>query len=233
LHRFSHVGGRDWPIVLQEARHTAEKRTVDTVKKVLESAPPRKFKESVEISFNLRDVDLSVPKNRVDVEVALPKGRGKAIKICLIGSAELAFKAKDVADLVIQPDQLEELAGNKKKVRDLARKFDFFIAEAPLMPVIGKRMGQILGPHGKMPKPILPNADPVPTITAMRNTVRVKSGERRTFHAPVGTRDMTPEDIAENVDFLFKRVLTKLERGRFNIHSAYLKTTMGPAVRFL
>ncbi len=203
------------------------------MKKVLESAPPRKFKESVEISVNLRDVDLSVPKNRIDIEVALPKGRGKPIRICVIGSAELAFKARSTADFVIQPDQLEELAGNKKKVRDLARKFDYFIAEAPLMPVIGKRMGQILGPHGKMPKPIPPNADPTPTITAMRSTVRLKSGERRTFHAPVGTRDMTPEDIAENVDFLFKRLLTRLERGRFNIHSVYLKTTMGPAVRYL
>jgi len=199
----------------------------------LESAPPRKFKESVEISVNLRDVDLSVPKNRIDIEVALPKGRGKPIRICVIGSAELAFKARSTADFVIQPDQLEELAGNKKKVRDLARKFDYFIAEAPLMPVIGKRMGQILGPHGKMPKPIPPNADPTPTITAMRSTVRLKSGERRTFHAAVGTRDMTPEDIAENVDFLFKRLLTRLERGRFNIHSVYLKTTMGPAVRYL
>lgn len=199
----------------------------------MESAPPRKFKESVEISVNLRDVDLSVPKNRIDIEVALPKGRGKPIRICVIGSAELAFKARSTADFVIQPDQLEELAGNKKKVRDLARKFDYFIAEAPLMPVIGKRMGQILGPHGKMPKPIPPNADPTPTITAMRSTVRLKSGERRTFHAAVGTRDMTPEDIAENVDFLFKRLLTRLERGRFNIHSVYLKTTMGPAVRYL
>lgn len=181
----------------------------------------------------MRDVDLSVAKNRVDLEVVLPKGRGKAIKVCLIGSAELAFKARSVADLVIQPEQLEDLAGNKKKVRELARKFDFFIAEAPLMPVIGKRMGQILGPHGKMPKPIPPNADPAPIITAMRSTVRVKSGERRTFHAPVGTRDMSAEDLADNLDALIKRVIGKLERGRVNIQSAYLKTTMGPAVRYM
>lgn len=181
----------------------------------------------------MRDVDLSVAKNRVDLEIILPKGRGKAIKVCLIGSAELAFKARSVADLVIQPEQLEDLAGNKKKVRELARKFDFFIAEAPLMPVIGKRMGQILGPHGKMPKPIPPNADPAPIIAAMRSTVRVKSGERRTFHAPVGTRDMSAEDLADNLDAVIKRVIGKLERGRVNIQSAYLKTTMGPAVRYM
>ena len=199
----------------------------------MESSPPRKFKESVEISINLKDVDLSVAKNRIDIEVPLPKGRGKGVKVCVIGSAELAFKAKQTADLVIQPDQLEEYAGSKKKVRALAKEYDFFIAEAPLMPTIGKRMGQILGPHGKMPRPIPPNADPTSIINALKGTVRVKSGERRTFHAAIGTRDMSPEDLAENVDALFKRVLSKLERGRFNIHSAYLKTTMGPAVRYM
>jgi large subunit ribosomal protein L1 len=67
----------------------------------------------------------------------------------------------------------------------------------------------------------------------MRSTVRVRSRDRRTFHAPIGTRDMQPEDIAENLDALMRRVMGKLERGRFNIQSAYVKTTMGPAVRYL
>ncbi len=187
----------------------------------------------MEISVNLRDVDLSIAKNRIDLEVILPKGRGKTLKICLIGSTELAFKAKDVADLIIRPEQIEEYSGSKKKVRQLAKEYDYFIAEAPLMPVIGKRMGQILGPHGKMPKPIPPQADPKPIIMAMRATVRVKSGERKTFHAPVGTRDMKPEDIADNIDALFRRIIGKLERGRVSIRSAYVKTTMGPAIKFM
>ena len=81
----------------------------------------------------------------------------------------------------------------------------------------------------------LPTAsgDPTAQINSMRSTVRVRSRDKRTFHAPIGTRDMAPEDIAENLDFLMRRVLVKLERGRFNIQSAYVKTTMGPAVRYL
>lgn len=70
-------------------------------------------------------------------------------------------------------------------------------------------------------------------IKNMRNTVRVRSKDRRTFHAAIGTRDMPPEDIADNLDALMRRVMGKLERGRFNIQSAYVKTTMGPAVRYL
>jgi len=190
----------------------ADKHSVETVKKLLEAAKPRKFKESVELAVNLRDVDLSVPKNRVDEEVVLPKGRGKSIRICVFASGELALKARNVADLVIQPQEIEEYATNKRKARGLAQACDFFIAEAPLMPVIGKRLG---------------------LITAMRNTVRVRSRDKPTFHAALGTRDMPPEDLAENLDAVMRRLIGKLERGRFNIRSAYLKTTMGPAVKYL
>lgn len=211
----------------------AEKRSIETVKKALEAAKPRRFHESVEVAINLKDVDLSVPKNRIEDEFPLPKGRGKTIKVCAFASGELALKAKAAADLVIQPQEIEEYAGNKTKARALAQDYDFFIAEAPLMPVIGRRLGVVLGPRGKMPRPVPPTADPGPMIKAMRNTVRVRTKDRRTFHAPIGTRDMTPEDLADNLDFLMRRVLGKLERGRFNIHSAYVKTTMGPAVRYL
>ncbi len=211
----------------------AEKHTIETVKKALEAARPRNFKESVEVALNLREVDLSIPRNRIDEEIVLPKGRGKPIKVCVFASGELALKAKNVADLVIPPEQIEEYASDKRKARLLAREYDYFIAEAPLMPVIGKRLGIVLGPRGKMPRPVPPTADPTNMINAMRNSVRVRSKDRRTFHAPIGTRDMSPEDLAENLDFLMRRVMGKLERGRFNIQSAYVKTTMGPAVRYL
>jgi len=212
---------------------TAEKKTVETVRKAIESAPERKFKESVEVSINLRDIDLSVPKNRLDEEVVLPKGRGKKIKVCVFGSGEMAVKARNAADLIIQPQEIESYAGDKKKAKQLAEECDFFIAEAPLMPVIGKRLGIVLGPRGKMPRPVPPGSDPTPVINSMRNTVKVRSRDKRTFHAPFGTRDMPPEDLADNLDFLMRRVLGKLERGRFNIRSAFVKTTMGPAVRYL
>jgi len=211
----------------------AEKHTIETVKKALEAARPRNFKESVEVALNLREVDLSIPRNRIDEEIVLPRGRGKPIKVCVFASGELALKAKNVADLVIPPEQIEEYASDKRKARLLAREYDYFIAEAPLMPVIGKRLGIVLGPRGKMPRPVPPTADPTNMINAMRNSVRVRSKDRRTFHAPIGTRDMSPEDLAENLDFLMRRVMSKLERGRFNIQSAYVKTTMGPAVRYL
>ncbi len=211
----------------------AEPKTIETVKKVVEDSKKRNFEESVDIAFNLKDVDLSVPRNRVELEVVLPKGRGKDIKIAVFGSAEMALKAKKVADLVIQPEELEDLADDKKKAKSIARSYGFFVAEAPLMPVIGKRLGVVLAPRGKMPRPIPPGADPAPMISGLRNTVRIRSRDKRTFHAPVGTKSMSVEDLADNVDEVVKRVTGSLERGKMNLASVHLKTTMGPSIRLM
>ena len=84
-----------------------------------------------------------------------------------------------------------------------------------------------------MPRPIPPGSDPGPILNAVRNSVKVRSNDRRTFHATVGSREMSPEDLAANVDSVMKRVLARLERGQSNIHSVFVKTTMGPAIRIM
>ena len=211
----------------------ADKNIIEGIKKAIDSAKERKFLESMEAAINLKDVDLSNPKNRINEEVILPKGRGKTIKIAVFGSGELAIKARKSADLVILSEEIDTLVDDKNKAKQMVIEHDFFIAEAPLMPIIGKRLGIYLGTRGKMPKPIPPNADPGPLIKNLRNTVRLRSKERKTFHVPIGTKTMTVEDIAENLELVIKRLEEKLERGRMNIYSIYVKTTMGPAVKII
>jgi large subunit ribosomal protein L1 len=203
------------------------------VKKALESAPARQFGESVELAFNLKNVDLSIPKNRVDEEVQLPKGRGKTPKVAVFASGELATRARATADVVVMPEQIEELAGDKRKARKLANDMSFFVAEAPLMPTIGRTLGTVLGPRGKMPRPMPPQGDPTAVVKSLKNTVRVRSRDRRTFHAPIGTREMTAEDLTENAFLIIDRVVKKLERGDQNIQSVYVKTTMGPSEKVM
>ncbi len=210
-----------------------DQETLKAVKKALEERPKRNFVETVELAINLRDVDLTVPTNRIDEEVQLPHGRGKPVKVGVFASGELAVRSKAVADIVIPPEEIEKIATDKRRAKHLASETDFFLSEAPLMPTIGRRLGVVLGPRGKMPKPIAPSADPKPIIETMRTTVRVRSRDKRTFHAAVGSTAMSPEQLAENVDAVLKRLSTRLARGRLNIHSVYVKTTMGKAERLL
>ena len=205
-----------------------DRSSVEVVTEALARATERKFSESVELSVNLKDLDLTVPKNRLEDEVPLPKGRGRTVKVAVFGSPELCQKMRGVADIVVTASELDDFAkGAKKAVGGI----DFLLAEAPLMPTIGKRLGVVLGPRGKMPRPVAPGSDPTNLVNALKRSIRVRSKGKRTFHAPVGTRSMKPEEIAQNVDAVLARIVGKLERGRTNIESVYVKTTMGPAVR--
>ncbi len=209
----------------------AEQGLIEGIQKALEQAKPRNFTESVEVAINLRDIDLSVPSNRIEEEIILPKGRGRDVKVAVFASGEMAVKARDAADAIIAPEDIEALAEDKAKAKDLAQNHDFFVAEAPLMPAIGRRLGTVLGPRGKMPRPLPPGGDPVRVIQNLKRGVRLRSKDRPTFHAALGTRDMKPEDLAENLETILKRVEARLPRGRMNIGSVYVKTTMGPAVK--
>jgi large subunit ribosomal protein L1 len=211
----------------------AEKATVTAVRKALEHSPKRNFKQTVDLSINLKDVDLSIPKNRIQEDIVLPHGRGRPIKVCVIGSGEMLIKAKEVADRVVSVEELGTIADDKKQAKKMANEFEYFIAEAPLMPIIGKRLGIVLGPRGKMPKPIPPGADPKLMIDNLRKSVSVRSRDKMTFHTAVGTTDMTPEDIADNIELIFKRLGQKLEKGTMNIRSAFVKTTMGPSEKVI
>ena len=209
------------------------KTLVTAIQAALEQAPERKFPESVELAFNLINVDLSIPKNRIDEEVQLPKGRGKTPKVAIFASGELAVKARASADLVIMPEQIDELAGDKRRARKVVDEHTFFLSEAPLMPTIGRTLGTVLGPRGKMPRPVPPTADPSALISSLKNAVRARSRDRRTFHCPIGVRTMNAEDLADNAALVLDRITKKLERGEQNFASIYVKTTMGPAQKIL
>jgi large subunit ribosomal protein L1 len=210
-----------------------DQHLVDIVKKLQAESKQRKFLESVELAVNLKDIDLTNPKNRIQEDFILPHGRGRPVRIGLFGGSEMAMKAKGFADVVVLPEELEELAKDKVKAKKFARTGDFFIAEAPLMPTIGKRLGVVLAPRGKMPKPIPPGSDPKAAIEKLRSSITMRTRDKKTFHMPIGTKEMPPEKLAENLDAVLKRLMSKLERGKLNIQSAYVKTTMGPSFKVM
>lgn len=210
-----------------------DQNLIEVMKKLQTESKKRNFVESVELAVNLKDIDLTNPKNRIQEEIMLPHGRGRQVKVGLFGGSEMAMKAKGVADIVIQPEEIEEIAKDKAKAKKFARTNDYFVAEAPLMPTIGKRLGIILAPRGKMPKPIPPGSDPKVAIDKLRVSVSVRTRDKKTFHLAIGTKDMPPEQLAENLDAVIKRLTTRLERGKMNIRSAYVKTTMGPSYKVI
>ena len=208
-----------------------EEKISQAIKDALENAPERKFVESVDISFTIKDVDLKNPNNRIKEEIRLPSGRGKELKIAMFAAGEAATKAKDAGIHVITPQEIEELGGKKGKAKKIANSYDFFLSEVPHMGLIGRYLGVVLGPRGKMPRPVPPTLDPSVIAAGLKSTVIIKSGDKMTFHAAIGTAKQSQEELSANAMEIFNRVISKLERGIGNIRSLYIKTSMGPAQR--
>ncbi|WP_456398408.1 50S ribosomal protein L1 [Palaeococcus sp. (in: euryarchaeotes)] len=205
---------------------------VEAVKEAKARAKPRNFTQTVEMAVNLKDIDLKKPENRFKLEVLLPHGRGKEVNIAVIADGAVAEAAKKLGLDVISGEELEKLKESPREARKVARKYDFFIAAAPLMPKIGRYLGRFLGPRNKMPQvvpPTMTNLEPI--VNKLKKTVRLQLKNNPVLHAPIGIENMEDEKIAENAEALLNAVINKLERGEHQVRSVYVKTTMGPAVK--
>lgn len=207
---------------------------LEAVNKAIEQAPKRNFQESMEISVNLKNLDMAQPKNRIDETMILPKGTGKPIRIAVLGKGDITTQAKAASvDLIIGPEEIERLGGEPREARKMADEYNFFLAETAVMPLVGRYLGTRLGPRGKMPQPVPPGVDVGPIVERLRNSVKFRTKDKMTFHVRIGATDMSPEDIAENIDAVMKKVESSLASGAMNIRSVYVKTSMGPAVRLM
>ncbi len=209
-------------------------KIITAVKQALEKSPQRKFSESIDLAINLKNLDMNQPQNRIDEEIILPHGVGRLIKIAVFAKGETAQRAKGAgADYVFDPEEINVLGEDKTRAKNLAEEVNFFIAESAYMPLIGKTLGQVLGPRGKMPVPLTPDKDVVQIINKSRNSIKVRSKDKMTFHFSVGRREMPPEKISDNIDAIINRIEHRYERGLYNVRSIYVKTTMGPSVRVI
>jgi large subunit ribosomal protein L1 len=207
---------------------------LEAVKKAKEESKPRNFTQSIDVVITIKDLDVKKPENRIDEEVLLPNGRGKDVKIAFIADGELALQAKNAgANMVINKGELEEMGKDRKGAKKIANRHDFFVAQADMMPLVGRFLGPVLGPRKKMPKPVPATAKPEPIMERLKSTVKVRIKDQPVIQALVGTQDMDDELIAANIDAVLAVLDQKLEKGRNQIKSMYVKTTMGPVVRVI
>lgn len=207
---------------------------IDAVKEAKEQAKPRNFTQSIDVIINLKDIDVRRPENRFNEELALPNGRGKPIKIGVIADGELAVSAKNAGiDLVISKDDLQEFGKDRKAAKKVANSVDSFIAQADMMPLVGRFLGPVLGPRNKMPKPVPASAKIEPLLERVGSTIKVGIKNQPSIQILVGTQDMSDEDLAENIEAVLAILDRHLEKGRNQIKSMYIKTTMGSVVRVI
>jgi large subunit ribosomal protein L1 len=201
------------------------------IKEAKERGKGRNFRQTVDVTFNLKEFDIKDQKNRINEDVLLPNGRGKDIKICVIAGGDMALRAKDLGAGVLMREDLDSISKDKKKVKAISAEYDYFIAQADMMPLVGRSLGSVLGPRGKMPKPVPPNANIDGLIERLSKTVTIRNQrDQPIINSSVGTEAMDDHELAENLRSLVEAVERTLPRADQNIGSIIVKTTMGSPV---
>jgi len=182
----------------------------------------RKFNQTLDLIVNLQKFD--VKKDSINIFTQVPN-KIKEKKIC----AFLNSSNKNI-------DTITELEfkkySDKKELKKLEKSYDFFIAQANLMPKVATTFGRVLGPASKMPSPqlgIISEADDK-TIQELKErinqNIRIRSKEA-SIKLGIGKQNMKDEFLIENAVSIYNALLKILPKSNDNIKNVELKFTMG------
>ena len=207
-----------------------EAQLAEVVTKAKEETKKTKFKQSVELIINFKDID--VKKGfAINEVVQLPKTNSPAT-VCVIATGDMSQKAKAAnADSVIGNEELEKFEANKRESRKFINKYDFFLADTKIMPTVGKALGQLLGPRGKMPTPVPFNAPIDAFLARFRSSIKVRTRASLSISCKIGDETMEDADLAVNAATVLSAIEKKLPNGEKNIKKVMIKTTMGKPVK--
>ncbi|MCD6464157.1 50S ribosomal protein L1 [Candidatus Woesearchaeota archaeon] len=201
---------------------------------LLKTSKKRNFKQRVELIFSLKDLDLKKPENQLEFYVVLPHELGKKPKICCVADNNVLQEAKNVFDTVLTQEDLKSI--DKKSAKKLVKSHKWFVASSSLMPLLARVMGKFLGSRGKMPSPkagtIITEKTSLKDLKQkLERLVKVVVKKQLAIQAVVGSEDMNPEHVVENVAELFNNVVKQLPREEKNLKAVYLKLTMSKPLK--
>jgi len=200
------------------------------IKEAKASDKDRKFKQSLELIMIFKDIDVKKGFS-INETVQLPKTSSPS-SVCVMASGDMGLKAKNAkADRVMSGDELNTLGANKRESRKFINNYDFFLADTKLMPVVGKVLGQLLGPRGKMPTPVPFNAPIDSFLERFKSSIRVRVKNALSAACKIGDESMEDADIASNANAVINAIEKKLPNGDKNIKKIMVKTTMGKLIK--
>ncbi len=213
-----------------------KKDALDVIQNLRKNKKEKKFVQMVDLVVNLQDLDFKKPEHQLDFFITLPHNVGKKRKIAALVDVDMSDEAKAACDFVIPQYQFEEYSKDKKKIKKLAKDYDYFIAQSTLMAKIAATFGRILGPKNKMPNPkagcvVLPKTNLKPLYDKLQKTTRILARNKPIVQVSVGREDMTDEQLADNLFNIYDQLIHHLPKERNNIKSVLIKTTMGPAIK--
>lgn len=210
-------------------------QVIEALKHVKQNSKKRNFNQSIDLIINLKGLNLKKQDNQLDLFVSLHHNRGKKVNVCALVGPELEAQAKEVFNELVLVDDFQKYK-DKKEIKKLADRNDFFVAQATIMPKVAATFGRVLGPRGKMPNPkvgcvVPPNANLKVLNERLQKTLRVMSRNNPIIQCSAGREDTPEEALVDNILTIYSTILSALPNEKHNIKNVYLKLTMDRAFK--
>ena len=209
-----------------ELKHIKKK-----IEEVRKNSKKRNFEQTFDLVFNLQNLDLKNPENKIDVGILLKtKIRPKKLKICLVIDQSMKDDDK-IFDKILNIQELEKIKSDIKEIRKITHKFDKFVVLANVMPKFAQYLGRYLGPMGKMPSPKLgmvinPKTSLKDLYEKIQKTSHIQTKKNLVIQSPVGGEKLSDDDIAENILSIYNSLIQVLPGHKNNLKNTILKLTM-------
>ena len=190
----------------------------------------RNFTETVELQISLKNYDPQRDK-RFSGTFRLPSIPRPNIKCCVLGSAAHCEQADRIGVDHMDVEDLKKLNKNKKLVKKLAKKYDFFLASDNMIKQIPRLLGPGLTKAGKFPTLLASGEDMQEKIDEVKSTIKFQLKKVLCLNVAVGNVLQDKKEIIVNAQLAANFLASLLKKQWQNIGSMYMKSTMGPSVQ--
>jgi large subunit ribosomal protein L1 len=206
------------------------KKALEELRKISKG---RNFKQSVDVNINLKDLNVKKAEDNVDIFVTLPHKSEKKLKMCALVSKDAVEKAK-VFDNVISESEFPTYT-DKKKINNLAKSYDIFVASPNIMAKVATTFGKSFGPKGKMPNPksgqiLIPTMEFDKLRDKLERTVKLKTSKEPIVKCSIGKENMTDDQLADNFMAVYNGLVHALPKEENNVKEVLIKTTMSKSI---
>jgi large subunit ribosomal protein L10Ae len=190
----------------------------------------RNFVETVELQISLKNYDPQRDK-RFSGTFRLPTIPRPKISCCVLGSAAHCEQAERIGVDKMDVEDLKKLNKNKKLVKKLAKKYDFFLASDNMIKQIPRLLGPGLTKAGKFPTLLASGEDMQEKIDEVKSTIKFQLKKVLCLNVAVGNVSQEKKEIIVNTQLAANFLASLLKKQWQNIGSMYMKSTMGPSIQ--
>jgi large subunit ribosomal protein L10Ae len=190
----------------------------------------RHFTETIEAQITLKNYD-PVRDKRFSGTFRLPKIPRDKLKCCVLGSAAHCEQADRIGVDHMSVEDLKKLNKNKKMVKKLAKRYDFFLASDNMIKQIPRLLGPGLTKAGKFPTLLGNTEDMQEKIDELKATIKFQMKKVMCLNVAVGSVQMEIQDVVVNTQLSANFLASLLKKQWQNIGQIYVKSTMGPSVQ--